>query len=238
MIPVAAETTLDVGSIAQWAGALATFLAVLVALFKEDLVQLWRRPKLTLSITLAPPDCHKTQLTFVGIAAPPIDCYYLRIWVKNEGKTRAEAVQVFAAGLAKKAADGSFRRVESFLPMNLKWSHAQVQTSGPEIFAEGISPGMGKHCDLGRIAHPNSKVVLGENLPGVPEENAILILELEIQPNTRSHLVPPGTYLLELRVAGANCSPVSKTLEFTLTGQWFDEESRMFRDGFGLRMVG
>lgn len=77
-----------------------------------------------------------------------INCYYFRLWVDNHGKTRAERVQVFATKLHRLGADGKFVEDKHFLPLNLRWSHSEDH---PEVFAEGISPHMGKHCDLGRI---------------------------------------------------------------------------------------
>jgi hypothetical protein len=37
--------------------AVATLTAALVALFKEDIVKIWRRPDLTMRIKLTSPDC-------------------------------------------------------------------------------------------------------------------------------------------------------------------------------------
>lgn len=232
---------MDIGTLAQWAGATATLLAVLVALFKDEFLRWLRKPSLRVSIALAPPDCHKTVLTYVAqktattyVAA---ECYYLRVWIENVGRTRAERVQVFAAKLLKRHADGSFKEDESFLPMNLRWAHGQQGMGGPEIFAEGISPQMGKHCDLGHIVDPKYRKDVGYDLPTVAADESILALDLEIKPNTLSHLIPPGVYRLELRVAAANCRPVSHTLEITLTGKWFSDQARMFSDGLGIKAI-
>jgi hypothetical protein len=230
---------IDIGTLAQWAAATATFLAVLVALFKDEFLRWRRKPKLRLSVSLAPPDCHKTTVTYVVQKVAPtyntVDCYYLRLWVDNVGKTRAERVQVFVAKLSRRSADGSFKNVDQFLPMNLRWSHAGSKT--PEIFAEGISPEMGRHCDLGHLVDPSFRKDVGDDLPTVPDTDTVLALELEIQPNTRSHLVAPGVYHLTLRVAAANCPPSTYVLELTLTGKWFDDETRMFTDGLGLKLL-
>jgi len=235
------DSGIEIGTLAQWAGATATFLAVLVALFKGEVLRYFRKPRLTVSIALASPDCHKTVMSYAVQKTAPTygsaDCYYLRVWVKNLGKTRAERVQVFAARLSGRTADGSFKDIDAFLPMNLRWAHGQQGSGGPEIFAEGISPLMGKHCDLGHVVDPASRKDIGEDLPGVSPSETILALDLEIQPNTRSHLIPPGVYRLELRVAGANCAPVTETLELTITGKWFADQSRMFTDGLGVRVV-
>ncbi len=219
---------------AAWTGKIVTFLAVLVALFKEDLRVLWRRPKLVSAINLSAPDCHKTELSFLHITSQVVEkspCYYFRVWIRNNGNLRAEQVQVFAARLLRKHADGNFKEDRQFLPMNLRWSHSH------EIFADGISPKMGKHCDLGYIMHPSKAAKAGNTLPNVPTGKAIMSLDLEVKPNTMSHLLSPGVYQLELRVAAANLTPVLMILELTLTGDWYDDESQMFSHGIGLRDI-
>ncbi|MEW6594463.1 MAG: hypothetical protein AB1413_06275 [Thermodesulfobacteriota bacterium] len=235
------DTQMDFGTVAQWAGASATFLAVLVALFKDEFLRWRRKPELRVSIALGSPDCQKTMLNYVvqktALTYGVAECYYLRIWVENVGKTRAERVQVFAAKLSKCHADGSFKKVDDFLPMNLLWAHGQQGKGGPEIFAEGISPQMGKHCDLGHIVDPKHRKDVGYDLPTVAPDDTVLALDLEVKPNTLSHLIPPGVYRLELRVAAANCLPVSHTLEITNTGKWFSEQTRMFADGLGIRTI-
>jgi hypothetical protein len=223
--------------------AIATVLAVIVALFKEDLVHLWRRPDLVVSLRLAAPNCHKTKITFQNPTTGQIlgmaDCYYFRIWVENKERQRAEKVQVFASRLLKKHADGTFQEEKSFLPMNLRWAHSRPV----EIFADGISRDMGKHCYLGHIYGPKVQAELGMSatpLPsrGIKEDRAtVFALDLEVQPNTGSHLLRPGTYQLELRVAAANASPVKKLFEITITGKWFTEEPTLFSEGIGIKDV-
>ncbi|MGO9112445.1 MAG: hypothetical protein ACLP9L_24710 [Thermoguttaceae bacterium] len=224
------------GNVAQWTGAVATLLAVLVALFKEDIASFRRKPKLRLTARVAPPDTHKLPC-FFGNPSNSVDVYFLRVWIQNEGSARAEKVQVFVAGLCRKAATGTFSVVDSFLPMNLRWTHASDSPSGVEIFAEGISPGMGKHCDLARVVDPRGQAEFGDDHPRAKPGQTVLALATEVQPTNKSYLLVPGTYRLELRVAGANCRPRSFTVELTLTGQWYAEEEQMYRDGLGLSLV-
>jgi len=91
------DTPVEIGTLAQWANATATFLAVLVALFKDEILRWRRKPDLTISAALTPPNCHKTTMTYTDRASAQmyrkVACYYLRIWVENIGKTRAERVQ-------------------------------------------------------------------------------------------------------------------------------------------------
>jgi hypothetical protein len=218
--------TVEIGTIAQWAGALATFAAVMVALFKDEFLRYKRKPELRASITLSPPDCHKTIIRGSDVAA---DCYYLRLWIENVGKTRAEIIQVFVAKLLRESANRSFREVSAFLPMNLTWSHEGG------IFAAGISPTMGKHCDLGRVIDPQHRKHFGDDLEDVPDDQTILALDLEFKPNTKSHLIRRGTYQFHLKIAGSNCAVVNKTIELTIAGSWFIAEERMFTEGLGIK---
>jgi hypothetical protein len=245
------DTSIDWGNVAQWAGAISTLLAVLTALFKESYIRWRRRPVLNITITPERPDCEKTKYTLtyskLQLTSHPVsafgpqgaqgvvttsdeisaDCYYLRLLVENKGKTSAERVQVFAAKLLKKQDDSTFRKVRGFLPMNLKWAHSH------ETYADVIHPGMCKHCNLGHVIDPFDRHGFpGEEvLTEASSDKTILSLDLEVQTNTRSHLIVPGVYKLELKVAGANCAPLTKVLDINITGEWFPGEQEMFSDG-------
>ena len=221
-------------------------LVALVALFKEEIMKRWRRPILDLTLRVTPPDCYKTELRYLrpapgdnvqvpgfGNKGHVANCYYFRFWVDNHGKTRAERVQVFATKLYRLGADGKFVEDKHFLPLNLRWSHSEDH---PEVFAEGISPYMGKHCDLGRIIDPEKRADFAD-VEGFAKEKCLFELAVEFPSATRSHLLQPGVYRLELKLAAANVAPIDKTVELDVKGNWFDEEEVMFRNGIGLRLV-
>jgi len=50
-------------------------------------------------------------------------------------------------------------------------------------------------------------------------------------------MLPFGKYRLVIIVAAANAKPVEKTLEISLTGDWYDDEQRMFQEGVGVRIL-
>jgi hypothetical protein len=229
---------IDWGSVAQWVGGFATFLAVLVALFKESFLRKFRRPKLSVRIILSPPDSIKEIWRYRLPSQSPVKettRYMFRLWVSNQGKyDRAEKVQVFAKKLEKLSADErTFVQVKEFLPMNLVWSNTR------ETFLEGISPhAMGKHCDLGHIMNPVALADLEEEQrTNVPQGRTIFALELEFRPLTKIHLLSPGTYRLHLIIAGVNALPVLKTLEIAITGNWYDDQETMLRDGVQIRIL-
>jgi hypothetical protein len=225
----------------NWAAieAIGTILAVVVALglalFREvrDLI---KRPSLTL-LPIAPgsPDCVKipTVRREDGKVVATADVYYLRMRVKNQGRGRATEVEVFASKLLKRQADGKFREVESFLPMNLRWAHRGA-------VLPGISPNMYRHCAIAAIFDPRKRPEFppkDKQWSGVPQDNTILSLSTETRTNARGYLQPPGTYRLELELVAANAKPVKKILEITLTGDWYDDEREMFSEGVGIRLL-
>jgi hypothetical protein len=193
--------------------AVGTLAAVAVALFGESFWRWWRRPGLSAAVRPGPPDCHKTPIRVEGVVE---HAYYFRLWIENNGRGPAEQVQVFVSRLLRRDADGEFRQVSEFLPMYLRWTHVD------ELSVPRIQPGMGRHCELGRVL---------ERWPVGFE------LLLEVAPLTGRHVLPSGTYRLELRIAAANAAPVSAVFELAFDGVWRDDEADMLRDGVGIRRV-
>jgi hypothetical protein len=231
--------TMEIATIAI---AVGTFLAVIVALYREEITSTWRRPKVQARIKLSAPDCHLTRLMKFdpssGTALVKSPCYYLRLWIENSGNVRADQVQVFVAKLEREQADNQFREDHDFLPMNLRWSHAGV---GRPVIFTSINPGMGRHCDLGHIVDPayeSEFLPSKEFFPNKPEKGQTVVsLDLEFEPATYSHLIPPGVYRITLSIGGANFKPVTKSIKFVHKGIWYPEEEQMFRDGLGISIL-
>ena len=190
------------GTVGQWVAASATLTAVAVALFKDDILRAQRRPRLHVTAELKAPHCRKTFLgpynvQRVALTMVTAPCYFLRLWIDNRGRSRAERVQVFVASVSRRSLGGSFETLESFMPMNLRWSHG-LPDGTPEIVVDGISSGMGKHCDLLRIVHPDNRVELGDDLEGSEGGTVVGSVQLEVVPNNRAQLLAPGVYRLTL----------------------------------------
>ncbi len=139
-------------SAAQWAAAAATTVAVLVALFKDEFWRRVRRPVLTLRILSESPDCIITPMRRIADGEVVGRALWLRLWIENTGGLRAEKVQVYLSEVCRRQANLTYAPIDGFTPMNLRWSNTDF--GRPEIYADGISPKMGKHCDLGRILGP------------------------------------------------------------------------------------
>ena len=87
----------------------------------QDQIRAWIwRPKVRLTIELAPPDCHKTSWYIhpadLGETAP---CYYYRFRITNIGNAAAREVEVFARELKRRDSSQEWRPVERFNPQYL-----------------------------------------------------------------------------------------------------------------------
>lgn len=233
---------MEAGCSAQWFTAIGTLVLALVAIFQDRIRHWLMRPRLQLKVKVAPPDCHKTTWRLEHRAHDPntgedypvvrnLPCYYFRLGVENVGNCEAREVELFARSLVRRGADGSHGEVPRFTPMNLMWAHIR-RPSLPILV-----PHIPKVCDLAHVIRPNCRKLLGHELPGVPDNRAILAFDLQVEPNMQGHLIEPGVYRLRLALAAANALPKEYVLEINFTGDWYDDEARMLRDGFGMRLV-
>jgi len=232
---------IDWGNVAQWVGAIATLCVVIVALFKEIFFRKRHRAKLAVRILLEPPDSFKEiwkyKVTFpLGTTLEKqTNRYVFRLWVTNQGSfDRAENVQVFADSLEKLSVDSkTYVPITEFLPMNLVWSNTAGRT-----FLEAISAnGMGRHCDLGHILNPVAYQDIDMEKPKVLSGKAVFMLDVEFKHYNKSYLLEPGTYRLHIIIVGQNALPESKTVEISFTGDWYEEQDKMFRDGLRINIL-
>lgn len=231
-----------------WLAPAATLVAVLVALMKEEITSLWRKPKLVPKLEPVPPYCSLMPLKFqrtqqsqsqgVFITGNELDgeAYYVRLWVYNDSDYAARNVHVATTKLEKITVDDSWSPEPGFLPMNLKWSHSNPGKEVSVIIPQ-ISPHTGRFCDVAEILNPNTRKEMGYTISGVEEGKVAVKLLQEVSPsNYGNFLKPVGKYRLEIQMAAENLTqPVSRTIEFNVTGDWFDEQ-KMFRDGVGVKM--
>lgn len=233
----------DPSLLPQWIEAIGTILAVVVALGTVLYFQLWlpRRnvPDLDIEpIKMAPPDCFKIAIRTRSIETKQekiVDSYYLRFRVKNNGREKAENVEVFASKLTKLHQNGTYVEVPSFLPMHLTWSFY------PAIFVPKIAPNMFRHCDIARIINPKDRLDCeGEagHRPDVKPGETVLSFATIDKPHSLSYLQEHGTYRLTIVIAASNYPrPVEKCLEINLSKNWFDDEIKMLADSIGIKVL-
>ena len=217
---------MESGSVADWVGGTATALAVVIALFRETFLVWWNRPRFEVRVDLRPPDCHLSKMQ-VQTNFHPI--YYLRLLVKNVGRTVARSIQVHVDQLRRCDRHGEFYVDNDFLPMNLTWAH----TGAPYMAL--ISPGTARNIDLGYVPKPNSPWL--HKPRDHAEGETWFHMTLEVVTFLGLHLLTPGGYRLDLTVAAENAPALKLTVELVIDGAWHDDESKMLSDGLELRRL-
>jgi hypothetical protein len=217
---------------ANWVVAGGTLVLAAVAVFQETIRGWFYRPVFNASIKTEPPDCVAVPMTrpdgtFVT------NCVYLRLWIENTGNATAKNAEVYAKQLRRQRADGTWERLSSFPPMNLRWADFHM------MYFPSISPEMGKHCDLGHIVDPACRHLLNEDRPslGLTDQQASLTFDLMAAPNHRGHIIGPGEYQLDILIAAENARPSKRMVTISIRGPWYAEEARMLRDGVGVTVA-
>ena len=218
----------------SWVTAIATIIIAIVALFQEKIRALLQKPRLKVSFTLAPPDCHKIQVYGMQeLQSFKADSYYFRFRVRNTGNYKAESVEVFAKELSKMQADGTLKKVDDFPFMNLRWTHSN------KLITEIISPKMERICDLGYIIDPALRKEFGEteNEPRleVSANDTVFSFAFQVKKPGINHLISPGKYRVAIIVCAANSKPRQETFELNITGKWSADEKKMLSEGVGIR---
>jgi hypothetical protein len=218
----------------EWLTAIGTVgtvaVALILAVWGEEIKTLFVRPKLSLKVHVGRPYSEKTVWTGSRVANPP-SVYYFRLAIRNRGNAAAHDVQVFLARIERVTAEG-VEDVSRFAPMNLNWSYRRSATLPtllphmPHVF-----------CDIAHVTDPTYKNSMAESLSHVPQQDAVLALDVEFRANTGGYLFEAGTYYFHILLAAANAHPRRYKLEVVFCGKWFEEEEQMFNVGFRMRAV-
>jgi hypothetical protein len=216
--------------VADWLVAIGTLALAFIAVF-QDQIRSWQfRPKLSMSIQCVPPDCHKTKFSSESTHVSA-NCYYFNFRVRNNGNRRAEYVEAYVSVLEKQQADGKFSQIANFLPTNLLWGQ-----TGKPIF-NAISPSMEKICNLGYIVDPSAikfmPIAYNPSL-NISDGQATFCFEVEIKSNTKSYIIGPGNYRMKIIIGSANTQPITRTIEINVTGDWYEDEQKMLKEGIGI----
>jgi hypothetical protein len=213
---------------AEWLTAVGTVgavvLALVLALWGEEIRRLVARPQLSLKTHVGRPDSVSVKReTTAGSSSGT--AYFFRLAVRNSGNTAAREVQVFLDSV-ERVVNGKSEKVAECTPMNLLWSYRRNATL-PTLLPK-MPP---TYCDLVHVEEPQ---------PGwnpLEQRDASLVLDVEFPSNTGGHVLGAGTYFVRIILAGANCRPRRYKLEVVFPGSWFAQEEKMFDVGFKMRAV-
>lgn len=223
------------GTVADWVVAATTIVLAAVAVFQDWIRSIVFAPRLRVLLRTEPPDC-----VWVPFATPQggfiSDTIHVRLYVENIGHSAATDVEVYAKELRRLDAAGRWQRVETFPPMNLTWA----DVGG--IHIASMAPQTGRHCDFGHIMDPVQRDrlnILNEINPSLRlfASQTSFKFALAAQPNHKGHIVPSGTYHLDVVVAARNARTVPATLSIMIDGRWFNTEQQMLATGIHVDVV-
>lgn len=195
--------------------SLVTFIAVLVALFQEQIRDVHNKTKIKAAIHLKPPHSHLIALTNSVNGEFISNSIYIRILVSNVKNKTANNVEVMASNFWYFDANNKKHIKSSFLPMNLQWAHYHTR--------EMKIPGkLFRHCDLGPIR---------------PLINGFTVLKLDtmVSPNPvegfeSPNIIRAGKYQFELIISGENTNIIKKRWNLEFDDVWDDNESAMLEN--------
>jgi hypothetical protein len=216
-------------------GAIATFITALaalgIAIWGSWLGALAFKPKLRVSINMAPPDCMKMLaiLERRGDYTGYTNSYQCRLRITNDGNRPARNVEVRLRSLDVVPDGGPGREDRTFVPMSLLWTNSEgLARRAEQVTASRIEPKLDKQCNLcSTIEYESANPLLNF---------ATEVDPTPIQAGVYANRKPPGNYLLHIAIAADNARVVYKTLRISFAG-WIDDEGEMFRKGLVIEIV-
>jgi len=201
---------------AMFLAAAATFLAVIAAIWGENIRRWWRAPRI--SLTLDPRPDHFQRIYHPG--AIDLASYYVRLSVRNDGVIQAENVELRALGLDVDNGKGEFHRDRAFMSMNMKTTH--YDATATRVVHRGIP----KSFDLLQCINETMQ-------KNAHREDLLIELSTEVAPaQTQGGVWPSwksaGLYRLRLAVAADSTDPVFQEVVIDWLGKWSEDEDEFF----------
>jgi hypothetical protein len=225
----------------EWLTALGTLglaLVAFVTIFRDQIREWIRHPEWQVNFQPRWPDCNRIRLDFqrtvqtaqgVQLQVGSAKTHYIRVRAKNCGKVGAQDVEVSVVEVRRKGADQVFQPMAMSTPWNLTWKDISTVLSRLPVGSE-------RHVDIGHVVDPHMRnQILGEDRQGSNPDATLFCLSFAVKSNTGEYLLNPGEYEIDFRVFAANAK-ASRVFTFCLnhTGQWFEDEAQMYREGLGL----
>ncbi|MEY2483383.1 MAG: hypothetical protein QOK24_1911 [Verrucomicrobiota bacterium] len=178
-------------------GAVATFLAVLVALFLEP----WRRRRSAPRLWLTWRDRDSTRER----DADNHQKIFVRLYVQNVGKGAAQRVEVVMGDVCQVFAGDSLKMVSNFLPTALIWTHSESPVCA-------YLPGQASRlCDLGIFsASGRADTSLAHHGP------TFFRCSTQTQPKNEYNYFKTGSYIARLVASASNAKPSQQMVMFTV----------------------
>lgn len=191
---------MDYNALTAWgtvAGAVATFLAVLVALFLEP----WRRSRNSprLWLTWRNRDSHRERTD------DNHQQVWVRLYVQNVGNEAAQRVEIVMSDVCQVSPGHALRIIEKFLPTGLTWTH--TESSSLSYLPGGAS----RLCDFGIFnASGRSDTSLAHHGP------TYFRCSTQVEPSNNYNYFKTGSYIARLVASASNAKPSQLIVMFTV----------------------
>lgn len=156
-------------TLTDWLTAIGTVAVAIMAIWGDKIRDFIAGPYLVVE-----PRNFRGELTKYNDGRPAI---FYHLSVKNKRHwSPARNVRVLLIGILKKKADGSFYRVNTFVPQQLTWSPSESHQLFPTICKEDI-------VDFGRVVPGDFRICIyttPNNFEGYIETNSTIRVELAI----------------------------------------------------------
>ncbi|MDD3301753.1 MAG: hypothetical protein PHR57_03220 [Patescibacteria group bacterium] len=211
----------------QWWAIITALLLGLFGIFQDKIRNIFWKPKIKVNMRLKSPDCHKIAMRNSQTGQFVCDSYYFRFFIENSGNFQMENVEAIITEVSKKEANGEYKKIESFLPLNLVWAHYH------NVAMPKIQPHLFKHLDFGHITKSDFA-----NLEyfGIQSSSEVVFqFDLAVIPNHGSHILLPGDYNITIKFAANNLPPVIKRYNFIIADKWNDDERIMLQNNVSIK---
>lgn len=188
--------------------AIITFIAVLVALFKDDLREYWKRPKLVFSEPLQMTIEELNSNSESGSSNDNLTAnkYISRIEIKNDGNLPAINTEIFLEKLEYKEKDTN-------IVQNIECYGKPLEWNGTELTSMILPVGAKKLIDIVVITAPEK--VSKPDSQTTKNPSKIYIGGIK---NNNEHL--KGTWYATFGLYAQNHDPISFKIEMEWTGIW------------------
>lgn len=188
--------------------ALITFCAVMVALFKDDLREYWKRPKLIFSepSQMTTEEFNNNSETGSSTDTLVANKYISRIEIKNNGNLPSINTEIFLEKLEFKEKDTNILQAIECYGKPLEWN-------GSESTSMVLPAGAKKLIDIVTITSPEK--ISRPDSPTSKNPSKIIIGGIQ---NTKEQI--KGTWYATFGLYSQNHSPISFKIEMEWTGIW------------------
>lgn len=212
--------------------------AVVVALFlglagifsiQDFIKRKFKKPIMKVRMNAEPPDSLRIALNDTLTGQFVNFTYYFRFRVENTGNYQMQEVEVMAVELERKARNNRFVKVNSFLPMNMKWSDVG------QLTVPKIQPGLFKYCDFGHIVESAHINLQQFGITATPQ--VVFILDTQVTPNTGSNILVPGEYNIKFIFAANNVKLLPIWFRLRFVDQWTTNEQQMLNNNIFVERI-